>query len=476
MIGNRVEQTTTTTGTGPIELLAPPTGRRSFVQEYGDGASARYAIESEDGTLWEIGEGVVSQGPPATLSRNPVRSSNANALVNFPAGIKRVYVPVDADWARFGGGLPTSGGTANAQTLALKPGVARYVQGMEFWAIAGQTVTGAATLDAGAGAVAIRKGDGTVDLSAGDIRAGHVFGVKYDGAGGGRFRLLWPVFPVPTAADAGRPFQVNSAGTAIEMAAGLRVVGSGAAVIPALHAHVHAAHRIGRRGLVMDYDTGAGQENTFIANNLYFSADGQWRRLESGEGVLVSMGEGHLTVYTAGTGAKDSVSGMTSRLSLDVSGRLTLPGNPCFQAYLGGASGNTASGVNYHLVGYSGGAQQWVETLDVGGHFDAVNGSFVAPVAGIYEFQAQVLIGSAPGGGTMFLWKNYTLGSSGSVSNGETLYGYGHIAQGVYDDVHITHRVSLAANDYVGVVLGTAGAQFPIVAGTYGFFSGRLVG
>jgi hypothetical protein len=40
-IGNRVEQTTTSTGTGSIELLAPPTGRRSFLQEFGAGATVR---------------------------------------------------------------------------------------------------------------------------------------------------------------------------------------------------------------------------------------------------------------------------------------------------------------------------------------------------------------------------------------------------------------------------------------------------
>lgn len=193
-IGNRVEQTTTSTGTGSIELLAPPSGRRSFLQEFGAGATVRYAIETEDGSAWEIGEAALNAGPPETLgARLVVRSSNADQPVNFAVGLKRVYVPAsDADWARFGGGLPTSGGTANALTLSYRPGVARYVNGMEFWFVAGAANTGPATLDAGAGPLALRKGNGTADLASGDIRVNHVIGVKYDAGGGGRFRVVHP--------------------------------------------------------------------------------------------------------------------------------------------------------------------------------------------------------------------------------------------------------------------------------------------
>ncbi|HEV7370406.1 hypothetical protein, partial [Arenibaculum sp.] len=78
--------------------------------------------------------------------------------------------------------------------------------------------TGPVTLDAGPGAVSLRRGDGTVPLAAGDLRPGHVVGVKYDASGGGRFRLLHPALPAPTAADAGRTLQVDAAGTGYQLA------------------------------------------------------------------------------------------------------------------------------------------------------------------------------------------------------------------------------------------------------------------
>ncbi|HEV7371464.1 hypothetical protein, partial [Arenibaculum sp.] len=87
--------------------------------------------------------------------------------------------------------------------------------------------TGPVTLDAGPGAVSLRRGDGTVPLAAGDLRPGHVVGVKYDASGGGRFRLLHPALPVPTPADAGRTLQVDAAGTGYQLAGPLRAFRNG---------------------------------------------------------------------------------------------------------------------------------------------------------------------------------------------------------------------------------------------------------
>ncbi|GIX11609.1 hypothetical protein [Elioraea sp.] len=77
----------------------------------------------------------------------------------------------------------TAGGTANARTVSLTPALTAYFAGLAVRFINGAAAnTGAATLNVdGLGAVAIRKGDGTVDLAAGDLPASALVTVVHDG-------------------------------------------------------------------------------------------------------------------------------------------------------------------------------------------------------------------------------------------------------------------------------------------------------
>ncbi|CAO99376.1 hypothetical protein D9623_33550 (plasmid) [Azospirillum brasilense] len=98
MLYDRVEQTTITTGTGTLSLVAPSdASRRSFVQAAGSGTQVFYCIETIDGTQYEYGIGTCTAGSPDTLTRTTVLlSSNSNALVNFPSGTKRVFSTLPA--------------------------------------------------------------------------------------------------------------------------------------------------------------------------------------------------------------------------------------------------------------------------------------------------------------------------------------------------------------------------------------------
>ncbi|OYD82496.1 gp53-like domain-containing protein [Azospirillum brasilense] len=114
MIFDRVEQTTTTTGTGTLSLIAPSdASRRSFLQAAGNGGQAFYCIETLDGAQYEYGYGTVTAGAPDTLTRNVIASSNANALVNFPAGTKRVFSCLPAARSGIGATPLTSTWAAN---------------------------------------------------------------------------------------------------------------------------------------------------------------------------------------------------------------------------------------------------------------------------------------------------------------------------------------------------------------------------
>jgi hypothetical protein len=86
--GDRVKETTTTTGTGTITLGGAASGYQAFSAIAANGEQVAYAIVG--GTEWEVGIGTWNTG--GTLTRNRVlASSNAGALVNFSAGSKDVF-------------------------------------------------------------------------------------------------------------------------------------------------------------------------------------------------------------------------------------------------------------------------------------------------------------------------------------------------------------------------------------------------
>ena len=88
-MANRIQETTTTGGTGTLTLAGAVTGYLTFASGFSTGASLFYTIDNGVGE-WEIGIGtLVTTG---TLSRvTVIASSNGGALVNFGSGTKRVF-------------------------------------------------------------------------------------------------------------------------------------------------------------------------------------------------------------------------------------------------------------------------------------------------------------------------------------------------------------------------------------------------
>lgn len=76
----------------------------------------------------------------------------------------------------------TSGGSANAQTITLTPAITAYAAGQRFIFIAGNTNTGATTLNVNSvGAKNIRQYDNSVALVGGEIVANGIVDCIYDG-------------------------------------------------------------------------------------------------------------------------------------------------------------------------------------------------------------------------------------------------------------------------------------------------------
>ena len=96
VVKDRVQETSTTTGTGTFTLAGAVAGFQSF-SVIGNGNTTYYAIVG--GTEWEVGLGTYTSSG-TTLSRDTIlESSNGGTAVNFSSGTKNVFVTYPAEEA-----------------------------------------------------------------------------------------------------------------------------------------------------------------------------------------------------------------------------------------------------------------------------------------------------------------------------------------------------------------------------------------
>lgn len=110
VVKDRVQETSTTTGTGTITLGGAVTGFQSF-SVIGNGNTTYYTIAA--GSEWEVGIGTYTLSG-TTLSRDVVLdSSSSGSKVSFSAGTKNVYVSYPAGRASMSTGI-----TENSSTIS----------------------------------------------------------------------------------------------------------------------------------------------------------------------------------------------------------------------------------------------------------------------------------------------------------------------------------------------------------------------
>jgi hypothetical protein len=107
VVKDRVNETSTTTGTGTFTLAGAVTGFQTFAA-IGDGNTTYYTIVLQGGSEWEVGLGTYTSSG-TTLSRDTVlSSSNSNNAVNFSAGTKNVFCDYPAPKAVYGDATNTA--------------------------------------------------------------------------------------------------------------------------------------------------------------------------------------------------------------------------------------------------------------------------------------------------------------------------------------------------------------------------------
>ena len=93
VLNDRVKETSTTAGSGTLDLDGAVTGFETFVAGIATGNTTYYCIDHQGAyDEWEVGLGTVTDATPDTLSRDTViSSSNSDSKVTFTAGTLDVF-------------------------------------------------------------------------------------------------------------------------------------------------------------------------------------------------------------------------------------------------------------------------------------------------------------------------------------------------------------------------------------------------
>ena len=119
VLNDRVKETTTTTGTGTINLAGAADTFETFVAGIGTTNTCFYCISHQTANEFEVGIGTVTDASPDTLSRDTIiSSSNSDSAVNLSAGTKDVFCTYPASRAPSASMLATTYVTTHNSTLS----------------------------------------------------------------------------------------------------------------------------------------------------------------------------------------------------------------------------------------------------------------------------------------------------------------------------------------------------------------------
>ena len=165
--------------------------------------------------------------------------------------------------------------------------------------------------------------------------------------------------------------------------------------------------------------------------------------------------------------------GGTTGLTIDSSGRVSMPQIPMLQAvpmFQIHVSGNQYVSDN-HTIQFD------TEEIDVGGNFNTSNYTFTAPINGYYRMHAHVYVRTISGTDAMVQYKVNGSDYNG-INIGSSIYGYSYHNSGGehHHSVDVPLIMKLTANDAVTVYITTAGtgAYYEGVRETWWF--GHLIG
>jgi hypothetical protein len=231
MLKDRVEQTSSTTGTGTYSLTGAVANRLGFIQAgFQSGTQVYYLAVDNAAGGYEVGIGTITDLATDTLSRDEIIiSSNGNLAVNWPgAGPRNIMCIAPAEtfgnmgWRLLKGAV---GGTANAITVTNKIPLRNLKDGAVLIFDLTADTTGAVQVNPdGLGLTSLRDAQGVAFSASYTLKSGQTVVAIYKQSTGFFHvvsHVLAPPVPVqiisgathaPTAADSGVEFLYTAAG------------------------------------------------------------------------------------------------------------------------------------------------------------------------------------------------------------------------------------------------------------------------
>jgi hypothetical protein len=176
--------------------------------------------------------------------------------------------------------------------------------------------------------------------------------------------------------------------------------------------------------------------------------------------------------WAAAAGGVDGITSAANAtaISIDSTERVTMPLQPSFSAYLtSNANGVVGGATTYHIT------NAFTEHFDIGGNFNAANGTFTAPVTGKYILATWIHVGGIDTAHSyyeaMFTTSNFQYRfDHNELDSGfaGTWYAKGTIVADMdaSDTAYLTYRLSGSSTGTANVAGGTTGV----------WFSGMLIG
>lgn len=111
VLADRVQETSISTGTGPMTLAGAVSGYQSFAV-IGNTNTTYYTITDTTSGDWEVGIGTYSTTGPTLTRTTVVASSSGGSAISFGAGSKNVFVTYPAEYAAYSSNNPGTAGYA----------------------------------------------------------------------------------------------------------------------------------------------------------------------------------------------------------------------------------------------------------------------------------------------------------------------------------------------------------------------------
>ena len=165
--------------------------------------------------------------------------------------------------------------------------------------------------------------------------------------------------------------------------------------------------------------------------------------------------------YAQGTDTLQFRAGNDVRMSIDGSGRVTMPNTPRFLARKNTSSWTLSAN---SIMVWDTAASNTYDGYNIGSHYNTSNGKFTCPVAGTYYFEATSIINESVSNGFWAIRKNGSAVQEQHISQSNTSW-HAH---------HIAYAGEFAANDTVEVYLGSATTGF--YGQRWSYFHGRMIG